>query len=605
MAQNLTDFTLPKNSYATFDALTLKQLIRARLTEGGVFTDQNFEGSNLSAIIDIIALSYHYLLFYLNTTATEALFDQTTIYENMNRLVKLINYKPTGFKTSLLSFQAEANNNLPADIYTIRRYSYFGINGIYYTFAKDITFNKTTAGVEDLVTLYEDNLLHQGKMIEYPSQVATGEPFETFTLVVKNNITNTPINIDQDTINVYVKDINTGKYSEYVVTNSVFLENSQSQKFELRMNENEFYEIKFGNGVFGKKLNAGDLVYIYYLQSDGESGVISANQLNGNILNFYTTPQFQLIAVDVLNPSLNYLTGAEATNITFTNDLASSPPRQKESVDEIRINAPKSFFSQNRLLSNIDFDTYITKNFSNIIISSKAVNNTSYLYNEMKYFYDLGITRPNQDPRYMFNQVNFAHAGQDNNVYIYMVPRLQTVDASNKQYFLQNSQKNAIVSSMADIKGINMEIIPQDPVYTAFAVGYAAPGEELTPEIANTTFLVIKKNADTRVNVNQIRNDVNSIFQRYFDAEACTLGQLISLNTIVNQILSVDGVASYSVRRVLSDNNIITTNGLTLLAFNPNYSSVDIQIISSNLQLPYFKFPYLWNKTLLNNIIVE
>lgn len=605
MAQNLTDFTLPKNSYATFDALTLKQLIRARLTEGGVFTDQNFEGSNLSAIIDIIALSYHYLLFYLNTTATEALFDQATIYENMNRLVKLINYKPTGFKTSLLSFKAEANNNLPADIYTIRRYSYFGVNGIYYTFAKDVTFNKTTAAAEDLVTLYEENLLHQGKMIEYPAQIATGEPFETFTVVVKNNITNTPINIDQDTINVYVKDVNTGRYTEYTVTNSVFLESSQSEKFEIRMNENEFYEIKFGNGVFGKKLNAGDLVYIYYLQSDGESGIISANQLNGNILNFYTTPQFQLIAVDVLNPALNYLTGAEATNITFTNDLASSPPRQKESVDEIRTNAPKSFFSQNRLLSNTDFDTYITKNFSNIVISSKAVNNTSFLYNQMKYYYDLGITRPNDDPRYMFNQVNFAHAGQDNNVYIYMVPRLQTVDENNKQYFLQNSQKNAIISSMADIKGINMELIPQDPVYTAFAVGYAAPGEVLSPEIADTTFLVIKKNTDTRVNVNQIRNDVNSIFQRYFNAETCKLGQLISLNTIVNQILSVDGVASYSVRRVISENNVITTNGLTLLAFNPNYSNVDIQVISSNLQLPYFKFPYLWNKTLLNNIIVE
>ena len=605
MSQNLTDFTLPKNSYATFDALTLKQLIKARLTEGGVFTDQNFEGSNLSAVIDIIALSYHYLLFYLNTTATESLFDQATLYENMNRLVKLINYKPTGFKTALLSFKATANSNLVPDIYTIKRYSYFGVNGIYYSFPKDVTFSKSTIDSEDLVTLYDENLLYQGKMIEYPSQTGTGEPFETFTLVVKNNITNTPINIDQDSINVYVKDVNTGVYTEYTLTNSLFLETSQSQKYELRINENEFYEIKFGNGVFGKKLNVGDLVYIYYLQSDGESGIISANQLNGNVLNFYTTPQFQLISADVLNPDLNYLTGAESTNITFTNDIGSSPPRQKENVDEIRSNAPKSFFSQNRLVSNIDFDTFVTKNFSNVIISTKTVNNTSYLYNQMKYFYDLGITRPNQDPRYMFNQVNFAHAGQDNNVYIYMVPRLQTVDENNKQYFLQNAQKNAIISSMTDIKGINMELIPQDPIYTAFTVGYAAPGEELTPEIADSTFLVIKKNADTRVNVNQIKNDVNTIFQRYFAAESCKLGQLISVNNIVNQILSVNGVASYSVRRVLSTGQTLNTNSLTLLAFNPNYSDVDIQIISSNLQLPYFKFPFLWDKTLLNNILVE
>ena len=61
--ENLTDFTLSKKSYASFDALTLKQLIKDRLNEEGVFTDQIFEGSNISSIIDIIAYSYHTLLF--------------------------------------------------------------------------------------------------------------------------------------------------------------------------------------------------------------------------------------------------------------------------------------------------------------------------------------------------------------------------------------------------------------------------------------------------------------------------------------------------------------------------------------------------------------
>ena len=119
MAQNFTDFTLPKNSYATFDALTMKQVIKDRLTLGGVFTDQAYEGSNINAINDIIALSYHYLLFYLNSTSSESMFDQTTLYENMNKLVKIINYSPTGFKTSLLSYQATANSNLPPSIFII------------------------------------------------------------------------------------------------------------------------------------------------------------------------------------------------------------------------------------------------------------------------------------------------------------------------------------------------------------------------------------------------------------------------------------------------------------------------------------------------------
>lgn len=605
MPDNLTEFTLSRNSYATFDALTLKQLIRDRLNQGGVFTDQNFEGSNLNAIIDIVALSYHYLLFYLNSTSSQSMFNETTIYENMNRLVKLINYKPTGFKTSLLSFEATGDENIPSGIYTIPRYSYFTVNGIIYSFIKDITFSKNTNLTEELPSLYDENLLYQGPYIEYPAQLSTGEPFETFTVVVKDNITNTPVNIDQDSFGVYVFNTITQKYVEFLPTSSLFLENSTSPRYELRYNENGYYEIKFGNNVFGQQLNPGDTVYIYYIQSDAAAGIISANQLNGNSLNFYTTPQFTRISLDILNPSLNYLTITEASNLSFTNNLASSPPNQPETVDQIRTNAPRTFFSQNRLITEQDFETYVEKNFGNIVIDSAVVNNNTYINSFIKYFYDLGITRPNVDPRFLFNEVNFSHAGQDNNVYLFLTPKIKNVDEQNNQYFLQNSQKNTILTSMVNIKALNMDIIPQDPIYEAFALGLAAPNETLTPDIANSTFLVIKKTADTRNDNNTIKNNVNSIFQRYFAPENSTLGQLIVINDLVSQILSIEGVSTFFVRRVLSDGTTITNNGLTLLAFNPNYSELDIQIITANLQLPYFKFPFLYNKSILNNIIVE
>ena len=605
MAQNFTDFTLPKNSYATFDALTMKQVIKDRLTLGGVFTDQAYEGSNINAINDIIALSYHYLLFYLNSTSSESMFDQTTLYENMNKLVKIINYSPTGFKTSLLSYQATANSNLPPSIYTIPRYSYFNINGLYYTYINDIAFSKTAQGTEDLTSLYNESLLYQGKINEYPAQIATGEDFEVFTLLVKDNITNQTINIDQNSINVYVLDINTNLYSQFNLTNSLFLENGDSKSYECRYNENGYYEIKFGNNVFGKALNPNDTVYIYYLQSDGQAGVISANQLNNNLLNFYNTPQFNAIATNVLNNSLNYLTPVQSSNISFTNNLASSVPSVGETVNDIRTNAPKTFFSQNRLLNESDFQSFINQNFSNIVLSSKVVNNRNYIENFIKYFYDLGLTRPNQDARFLFNEVNFAHAGQDNNVYLFMVPTIKNVDSNNNQYFLQNSQKNAIISSMSTSKALNMELIPQDPIYTAFTLGLPTAGETLTTDIANSTYLVIKKNTDLRVDTNSIITNVNNIFKNYFDPSNVNLGQLITLNEIVTQILSVNGVSNFSMQRNLPDGTTITDNGLNLLVFNPNYSDVDIQVISSNLQLPFFKFPFLYNKSILNNIIVE
>ena len=87
---NYTDYNLPQNAYITFDALSLKDYIVSRLNTNEVFTDQIYEGSNMSQIIDIVAFSYHVLMFYLNTTASESTFSQATLYENMNKIVNLI-----------------------------------------------------------------------------------------------------------------------------------------------------------------------------------------------------------------------------------------------------------------------------------------------------------------------------------------------------------------------------------------------------------------------------------------------------------------------------------------------------------------------------------
>jgi hypothetical protein len=138
------DFTLPIDGYAAFDALSLKGLIINRLNGTGILTDQNFEGSNLSSIIDIVAYAYHVLLFYLNRTGAEATFTTAELYENINKIVKLIGYKPIGDQTAILPFQSTASKLLAAGTYTIPRYSYFTINGTKYSFNKDITFAKTT-----------------------------------------------------------------------------------------------------------------------------------------------------------------------------------------------------------------------------------------------------------------------------------------------------------------------------------------------------------------------------------------------------------------------------------------------------------------------------
>ena len=59
------NFPVPKDSYLAFDGLTIKEKIKQRLNQTGIFTDQNFEGSNLAALNDVVAMVFSMLLYTL------------------------------------------------------------------------------------------------------------------------------------------------------------------------------------------------------------------------------------------------------------------------------------------------------------------------------------------------------------------------------------------------------------------------------------------------------------------------------------------------------------------------------------------------------------
>jgi len=605
--ETLTDFTLPKKSYASFDALTLKQLIKDRLNEGGVFTDQIFEGSNISAVIDIIAYSYHTLLFYLNQTSNETLFSEASIYENMNRIVKLINYKPLGFQTSLLPFKVTANENINRNLYTIKRYSFFIVNGTYFSFKNDITFNKTLVGTEELKTFSEDNLLLQGRYFEYPPQRAIGEDFEIVTLLVKDNINNEIINIEDSSIDVYVFDQNSSVYTYYTETDNLFLESPIAPVYEKRLNENGFYEIKFGNGVFGRKLQAGDQVFLYYLKSDGENGIVQAGSLDGNTINYFTSVQFESIGVDIYkDKNFEFLTPDKLQDLSFTNSIESTFPKKRENVDEIRENAPKLFTSQDRLVTNSDFNSFIKKNFSNILDSFNLVNNKTYIEKYVQYFYNLGLDTPNEDPRFLFNQVKFSSSAELNNIYLFAVPKIRNVDENNTLSFLTLAQKNSIINSLEDKKLVTMEVIPQDPIYMGFNLGLEKNNiEEISPDIISDTFLVLKRKISERVSEESLKQQADLIFANYF--KSLKLGETVSINQLKVSILGLNGVDRIFTRRVnpIDNSTLNETPNISLIGFNAVYSDLDIRIYSNDNELDFFKYPFLFNGTIRNNIIVE
>lgn len=619
MATNsLSNFDLPKKGYAAFDALSLRQLIIDRLNDQKTFTDQTYLGSNLAAIIDIVAYSYHTLIYYLNKTATESMFTEAQLYENINRIVKLIDYSPVGFQTSTLSFvcsalgQTTTTRGLQANLYTIPRYSYViaGNGSIPFSFNEDITFNKTINGNEALTELSQQKLLYQGYYVEHPLFTATGEDKEMFIVNPGDDL------VDHFNIDVYVKPALTGKWEQYTKTTNLYLEDGSAKKYEIRLNGNNRYEIQFGNDINGKKLFAGDQIAVYYLGSKGVDGEIGPNGLAVSRLVRFNTLQYNSIINDVLSNQLNLLTNDRMNAIIFNNDNSSTPIKYAESVEEVRKTAPATYRSQYRLVTTRDYESYLRTNFTNLLADVKVVNNWDYVSGYLKYFYDLGLTSPAQTERALYNQLLYSDSCNFNNIYFLVVPRA----ASTNFDYLLPAQKELISSSLLNVKMATTENVFIDPVYKAISFGVASttiPDELYTDRPTNfvpyllTNFnpvmdesicelQVIKRTSSRRDN-QSIANDIANLFVNYFNRENLTLGQTIDVRQLTQDILSVDGVETfYTVR---NGDEYAKVEGLSLFVWNPIYPDSDKQVIANNLPLRYFEYPFFNNISTITNKI--
>jgi len=170
------------------------------------------------------------------------------------------------------------------------------------------------------------------------------------------------------------------------------LNDSTSQVYERRFNEDLDYEFKFGNGVNGKKLERDARIIIFYVVSTGESAILGGDTMERTIPFEYSSGVWTNIlksnytTVDRTSFGLDYITVDNTGNGT----KISYP----ESVSSIRTNAPRVFASQNRLFTLDDYKTFIQKNFSSYIKDTYLCTNDTYTRDYLKYYYDIGLDSP-------------------------------------------------------------------------------------------------------------------------------------------------------------------------------------------------------------------
>lgn len=394
------------NSYALFNATDIKSFIINELSKSDneVFSGCSYLGSNMNALIDVVSVLTQQILFHFSVNASEANFATANLYESMSKLVSILNYKTVGKQTSMLPIRFHINVSKFKEKYsdakqiTIPRFTRVSYNSDYYL------KNEIIIPIEEKTSGYlnVDSVIFEGALKEAGDFIALGDEFETF-LLEDTRIKTSSSFISDNFFIVYVDEDGTGQWREYTETLSLFSNDSEAKVYERKFNEDLNYEFKFGNGINGKKLNRGARVAVFHIVSSGESAILGDGVVSDTVPTQYSSSLWASVLAS------NYSTLDTSTNslefITVSNIGGGTNISYPESVASIRENAPRIFASQNRLFTLDDYKTFIMKNYSSYIKDTYFCTNDEYTRDFLRYYYNLGLDRPQEDSRLNISQV--------------------------------------------------------------------------------------------------------------------------------------------------------------------------------------------------------
>ena len=319
---------------STLDFNTNKQNFKNFLASQAAFKDYNFEGSNMSVLLDVLSYNTYLNAFYLNMVASEMFMDSAQKYNSVVSHAKELNYVPKSAKSSVatISFTTQTLGiNSPFIIPKGTSFTGSNANG---------TFNFVTNQLHSYIsansTFTVDSLpLYQGTYI-------------TDSFIKDDNISNQRFvisnpNIDIDSLTVLVRDNGSTSSIPYNRVESLFDLDDASLVYFLQVSENGKYEIIFGDGKFGKVPNNLALITAEYIAASG--------------------PSSDGISVFGCNQDLGIPNGGVATLSVITATANSSSGSLPETIDSIRFAAPRYFATQQRAVSSDDYTSLILDKF--------------------------------------------------------------------------------------------------------------------------------------------------------------------------------------------------------------------------------------------------
>lgn len=579
------------SSYNLFNATDIKSFIIEQLKQDGSFKDSDYLGSNLNAMIDAMAVILQQVLFNFSLNSSEAAFSTAVLYENMSKIVSLLNYKTAGKQTSMLpvSFHVKLPDDVTEKTFIIPKFLVLNHNSNYVLKSEIVT--NINANKREF---YVNGVLHEGNIQSSNIYTSRGDEFET--ILLEDTYIGGSKFISDNFFVVYVDENGDGTWEEYTETSSLFLENDVARKYEKRFTENYNYEFKFGNGVNGRRLKNGSKVVIFYILSSGESGMIGSNMIYEESPTYYSSPLYNQI-LNSLKTDINYNVYKNINYITLSNTGPSTSISYPESVDSIRKNAPKIFASQNRLFALSDYKTFIDKNFTTLCKDTYFCTNDEYTSQYLSYFYDLGIASPQRDSRLNIGQVEFMTSTNFNNVYGFIVPKVNTIIDGIVPNYLNTSLKEEIVDSVAPYKGLAHNLVLLDPIYKAVTFGSYGLDDTYYNKEQLENRLILVKNKYSKYSDSFIKEYCVNSIKLYF--EGMQLGSNINVADLSALILQTPGVNKFYIK----DKTGHTESKLTLYVWNPLYFNEDNKVTQqTEINQPYM-YTYFYNVNNLSNLV--
>ena len=330
---------MPFTKFTNLDFDQIKTSIKEYLRANSTFTDFDFEGSNFSVLIDTLAYNTYINAFNANMVVNESFLDSATLRENVVSLARNIGYVPRSRNAAKATVSFSASTTSSSDTLTLQA----GLvcvgtaDNSNYVFSVPesitTTINSGTANFNN-ITIYQGTYLKKQFVVD-------GSLDQRFLL--DNSF------IDTSTIVVKVKGTaDSGEGREYTRSDNILNINKNSEIYLIQEVQDEKYELLFGDGYFGKKLENGAIITVSYIITDGEDGNGAAKfSFSGRFLDSLSN------------------TVIPTNTLTVTTVNAAANGSAIESVDSIKYFAPRIYSSQHRAVTTRDYEAIIQQIYPN------------------------------------------------------------------------------------------------------------------------------------------------------------------------------------------------------------------------------------------------